>query len=210
MDTRRFVFLVVAVLAALPCCSGCEKTVTAHDVNVYALTKENFSNSIGMQMVRLSSGYWVSAHEVTEQQYAVFTEPPRMDHNNPRFPVRSVSFAEAVAFCEKLTKKEMAEGVLPSGHVYSLPTERQWRTAAADARLEDAVMPTREQKFAPGQLESLRKAGYDVRTQEHFDAPCEVGSRGPNRLGLYDTRGNVFEWCIDWYNPRKRQSRVIR
>ena len=30
---------------------------------------------------------------------------------------------------------------------------------------------------------------------------ADVGSLGPNSLGLYDTRGNVWAWCLDSHDP---------
>ena len=90
-----------------------------------------------------------------------------------------MSWDDAIAFCKKLTARERAAGELPDGCSYSLPTESQWEMLVADASLKDAVM--------------------------ELNGPCSstapVGSLGPNSLGLYDTRGNVMEWCLDAHDP---------
>ena len=89
--------------------------------------------------------------------------------------MENVSREEAVKFCKRLTEAEQKAGRLPAGMVYSLPTEKQWESYVAGASLGDAVTS----------LKSKRTSTE------------EVGSLRANKLGLYDVRGNVWEWCLD-------------
>jgi hypothetical protein len=142
------------------------------------------TNSIDMELVWVAgvpaqeSGCWVGKHEVTQDEYKKIMGEDPSAIKNPRMPVNPVSFNNAKAFCDKLSEKETAKGIR-----YVLPTEEQWKYLAADADLKDAVT----------------SKGLDQARQQ----PEAVGSTGkPNKFGLLDIRGNVWEWC-DGPDPQK-------
>jgi serine/threonine-protein kinase len=142
------------------------------------------TNSVGMELVWVpgvpgqESGCWVGKHEVTQGEYEKIMGENPSTIKNPRMPVNPVSFNNAKAFCDKLNEKEAAKGVR-----YVLPTEEQWEYLVADADLKDAVT----------------SKGLEQARQQ----PEVVGSTGkPNKFGLYDIRGNVWEWC-DGPNSQK-------
>ncbi|MBI4025104.1 MAG: SUMF1/EgtB/PvdO family nonheme iron enzyme [Verrucomicrobia bacterium] len=141
-----------------------------------------FKNSIGMEMVRMTEGYWVGKYEVTQEEYEKVTGTNPSRYKGARKPVEEVSWHDAMAFCKKLTELERPMGALPKGHAYTLPTDQQWIAFVADATLKQAVYG----RFGPKQ-ESL--------------GPLEVGSLGANKFGLHDVRGNVWEWCLEKYLP---------
>ena len=95
---------------------------------------------------------------------------------NTARPVESVTFEEAEEFCRRLTAREEAANVLPKGLMYALPGETQWMEYVGDADLEGAVT--------------------SFQRKPSRAAPEAVGSTGrPNQFGLFDVRGNVWEWC---------------
>jgi len=78
----------------------------------------------------------------------------------------------------------------------SLPTEAQWEYAAKGGlHLE---YPTDD-----GSLDEY-KANYNGDTPGVLNEEghsVAVASYAPNAYGLYDMGGNVWEWCLDYYDP---------
>lgn len=96
-------------------------------------------------------------------------------------PVVNVSWNDAVAFCDWLSKQE--------GAAYRLPTEAQWEYACR-AGTETPWHFGDD----PSQLDHYAWHRGNSQWRIH-----PVARRRPNALGLYDMQGNVRNWCSDWY-----------
>jgi hypothetical protein len=145
----------------------------------------SFTNSVGMVMVKISPQFWAGKYLVTQKEYQVVTGANPSEFRGELNPVDSASWNDAVAFCSKLNTEEKKQLMLPEGFTYSLPTQAQWESLMDGATLSDAV--TSEGKARSG--------------------TSPVGSLKANALGLYDTRGNVWQWCLD---PQDKPFRVLR
>jgi serine/threonine protein kinase len=108
-----------------------------------------------------------------------------------RFPVDNVSWEDAQRFLAELTRAEAEPG-----WVYRLPTvsEREYAcrggpmTSPADGAFT-YYLDRPANRIEPGQANFLHGQG--------LNRPCEVGSYRPNRLGLHDMYGNIYEWTND-------------
>lgn len=153
--------------------------------------------------VRLTQGFWMGAHEVTQQQYEQLIGFNPARNAGEGKPVEYVSWREANAFCKKLTELEKASDRLPAGYEYRLPTEAEWEYAARAGSSEpfhwgntaDHTNANFQGKY-PRDFESSELGGAD-----HY-GPVKVGSYPANAWGIYDVHGNVREWTIDNYNSR--------
>ncbi len=145
---------------------------------------QSFTNSTGMVMVKISPAMWAGKYEVTQEEYQKVTGANPSQFRGDRNPVDSVSYSDALRFCGQLSDAEAKEEMLLEGFKYTLPTQAQWQGLMDSASLNDAVTS-----------QGASRSGTAL-----------VGSRGPNSLGLYDTRGNVMEWCLD---PEDKPYRVL-
>ena len=119
-------------------------------------------------------------------------------HQTDAHPVTCVTWNDARAFVDFLNNN--CEN-LPSGWVYSLPSEEEWEYACRGGRntifpwgdtLENQALYSNcgisKKSWKPGLLSGT--------------LPC--GSLKPNAFGLYDMTGNLWEWCEN--TPRDYKS----
>lgn len=152
------------------------------------------------------------------------TEAPGFPQG-PNHPVVGVTRNDANAFCEWLTEKERKEERLGPNHRYRLPTDREWsmmcgleneRGAAPVNRAANAaynksmenlypwgkVFPPKDNVANFADISAMKAGAFNARsiikdyTDGHVNT-APVGSYAPNKLGLFDLSGNVFEFVAD-------------
>ena len=152
--------------------------------------------------VTLTKPFYMGKYAVTQEQWeSVMGNNPSYT-KGAKLPVTDVSWKDCQEFIKKLNAK-------PNGG-YRLPTEAEWEFAC---RAGTTTAYSFGDKITPSD------ANYN---DSKVGKPMKVGSYFPNAFGLYDTHGNVWEWCEDWFaayskksvidpkGPAKGKCRVLR
>ncbi|HUB67126.1 MAG TPA: PEGA domain-containing protein [Candidatus Methylacidiphilales bacterium] len=136
----------------------------------------DFIAACGLPMVWIPDGFWAGKYLMPQSEFEAVAGYNPSSFRRSNLPVDSITWEDAVAFCQKLTQYERKEGKLPEGYHYALPTETQWSELCADANIDLAAMS---------------------RTETALVSTQEVGYSEPNKYGIFDALGNVWEWCSD-------------
>jgi formylglycine-generating enzyme required for sulfatase activity len=115
------------------------------------------------------------------------------------FPVDSVTWEEANEFCRRLTAKEKR-----SGWAYRLPTEAEWEYACRAGTDTPFWSGT---KLVLGEHAIFDGEQPPGRERVEKNLPYPVGSTAANPFGLFDTHGNVWEWCAGPTDGGRRAAR---
>lgn len=171
-----------------------------------------FLNSLGMPFVsttRSKTLFCIWQLRLRDyEQFCIETgavQPGADFPQTPDHPVVNVSWNDAHLFCEWLTKRENWLGLISAKHVYRLPKDEEW-SAAVGLPYEHAINPRGRSGIIDGfpwgdNFPPPPGAGnYHPRLSiDEFSETSPVGSFSPNKFGLYDLGGNVWEWCMDEY-----------
>ena len=173
---------------------------------------EMFRQDEQLHVVTLTQGFYISRYPVTQHEFDEVMGLNPSYSIGPRHPVECVSWHDAMKYCGRRTEQDVSSDKLPKHLSYTLPTEAQW---------ESACRAGTSSTFYFGDDASMLTE-FAVFDQNSHGRTCSVGDKRPNPFGLFDMYGNVWEWCVDWYEeytydrtsdprgPMRGTSRVLR
>ncbi|MCP5023918.1 MAG: formylglycine-generating enzyme family protein [bacterium] len=153
----------------------------------------HYENEGPCHRVTLTQGFWLGETPCTQELWqAVMGSNPSHFEGLQR-PVETVSISDVQDFLVKASEQD------PEAPGLSLPTEAQWEYACRAGGFD----PQYNSPWKDGVLDSI--AWYEKNSGKETHA---VKDKQPNRWGLHDMLGNVWEMCADYHEGYTATDRV--
>lgn len=170
--------------------------------------------------VTLTRSFYLATTETTNKQFRAFRSShssgivQRTTLDNDNYPVVRVSWKDAVAYCNWLSKRDGLPAAYAGGQLitpvttgYRLPTEAEWAWAARFAGGRHlkypwgASMPPTSKSGNFADVSAAPLVAEHLSTySDGYKAAAPVGHFAANKLGIYDMGGNAAEWVNDLYS----------
>ena len=137
--------------------------------------------------VTLTKGFWLAKTECTQAQWESVMGSNPSNFKGADLPVEQVSWNDVQQWLAEMNERHP----LPTGWKWDLPTEAQW---------EYACRAGTGKAFA-GDMDEM--AWYSSNGGFKTNP---VGTKKANAWGLHDMHGNVWEWCVDYYDAYASES----
>jgi uncharacterized protein (TIGR02996 family) len=148
--------------------------------------------------VKLSKGYFLGVHQVTQAQWQAVMGGNPSHFNGDNLPVEQVSWDDCQAFCKQVGAK--------IGQQFRLPTEAEWelacRAGTTTPYFFSETISTDQVNYDGNSTGGEGKKGVS-RNQT-----TTVGSFSSNAWAMCDLHGNVCEWCSELYRPHHEETIV--
>lgn len=166
-------------------------------VEIHSGSVEMRDDRTKLEWVVHVESFYISRFLVTQKLYQEVVGDNPSQFFGENLPVESVSWLDAVIFCNKLslvcgfqpcyTISSESEDIFFNSHAsgFRLPAEAEWMYACMGG--------TKGIRYSD--LNAI--AWYKSNSGKHTH---EVGCLQPNSRGIYDMLGNVWEWCNDIYD----------
>lgn len=138
-----------------------------------------------MARVRLTRPFLIGQTEVTVGEWRRVMGSMSHEDDDESMPATHVSWDDAVAFCRQLSSLPEEK---EQGRLYRIPTSAEWEYACRAG--------TSTRHWFGEEDSGVLEFGWLRSNSEGKNHP--VGLKPPNPWGLYDIRGNVWEWVSDW------------